>query len=124
VEALIMADMVKGEIIPACIDYQNDLAKLLERKKACGEYDSSLEEHLLGKIEKLTPCLLSKLETLENALSESGEKQNILARAVFFREEVFGAMVELRVIVDELETLVAKKYWPLPSYAEMLFSVI
>jgi glutamine synthetase len=33
-------------------------------------------------------------------------------------------MAELRLIVDELETLVAKKYWPLPSYARMLYSVV
>jgi len=31
IEALTMVDMVKGSIFPACIDYQNDLAKLLER---------------------------------------------------------------------------------------------
>jgi glutamine synthetase len=33
-------------------------------------------------------------------------------------------MSELRLIVDELETIVAKKYWPLPSYADLLYSVI
>jgi len=46
IEALTMVDMVKGEIFSACIDYQNDLAKLLKQKKACaasgGEYDVSL----------------------------------------------------------------------------------
>ncbi|MCL1958693.1 MAG: glutamine synthetase III, partial [Spirochaetes bacterium] len=54
IEALTMVDMVKSEIIPACIDYQNDLAKLLQRKKACsasaGDFDASLEEQLLGNI--------------------------------------------------------------------------
>jgi glutamine synthetase len=124
VEALTMVDIVKEEIVPAVIDYQNDLAKLLEKKKACGGYESSLEEHLLGKIAKLSSCLLSKLDTLEDTLLKSREEQNILAHAVFFREKVFNAMSELRLIVDELETLVAKKYWPLPSYAEMLYSVI
>jgi glutamine synthetase len=33
-------------------------------------------------------------------------------------------MSELRHIVDELEMLVAKKYWPIPTYAEILYSVI
>jgi glutamine synthetase len=124
IEALTMVDIVKEEIIPACIDYQNDLAKLFEKKKACGAYESSLEEHLLEKIAKLSSCLLERLDTLEDALIKSREEQNIFAHASFFREGVFGAMSELRLIVDELETLVAKKHWPLPTYAEMLYSVI
>ena len=124
IEALTMVDMVKGEIIPACIDYQNDLAKLLERKKACGAYDVSLEEHLLSSIAKLSSCLLKKLTVLENAILESREERDILAHACFCRDRIFVAMSELRIIVDELETLVANKYWPLPTYAKMLYSVI
>ena len=124
IEALTMVDMVKGEIIPACIDYQNELAELMERKRACGEYDASLEDHLLSSIAKLTSCLLKKLTVLESVLLESKEEQDILTQASFYRDKVFGGMSELRLIVDELETLVAKKHWPLPTYAEMLFSVI
>jgi glutamine synthetase len=124
IEALTMIDMIKGEIIPACIDYQNDLAKLLEKKKACGIYDSSLEGHLLDGIAKLSACLLKKLTALEDAVIESGEEREILAQARFYREKVFAAMSELRLIADELETMVAEKYWPIPSYAQMLYSVI
>jgi len=123
IEALTMVDMVKGKIIPACVDYQNELAKLLNRKKACGEYDVSLEEYLLGRISKLSGCLLKKLNMLENALIESKGEKEIHMLACFYRDRIFGAMSELRLIVDELETLVAKKYWPFPTYAEMLYSV-
>jgi glutamine synthetase len=37
---------------------------------------------------------------------------------------VFTAMSELRVVVDELEMIISKKYWRLPTYAEILYSVI
>jgi glutamine synthetase len=124
IEALTMVDMVKGEIIPACIDYQNDLTTLLQRKKSCGEYDSSLEEYLLNRIAKLSAGLLKKLTVLENVLLESKEEQDIFTQARFYRDRVFTAMAELRLVADELETLVAKKYWPLPSYARMLYSVV
>jgi glutamine synthetase len=124
IEALTMVDMVKGEIIPACIDYQNDLTTLLKRKKSCGDYDSSLEEYLMNRIAKLSAGLLKKLTVLENVLLESKEEQEIFTQASFYRDRVFIAMAELRLIVDELETLVAKKYWPLPSYARMLYSVV
>jgi len=124
IEALTMVDMVKGEIIPACIDYQNDLAKLLQRKKALGYFDSSMEEQLLGNIAKLSSCLVQKLATLEKVLLESKEERKILEQAQFYRNSIFAAMSELRLIVDELETLVARKHWPFPVYGEILFSVI
>jgi glutamine synthetase len=124
IEALTMVDMVKGEIIPACLNYQNDLARLVQRKKACGDYDVSVEEHLLANIAKLSSSLLKKLTTLENTLLESKEERAIAAQAGFYRDKIFTAMAELRLAVDELETLVARKHWPFPTYAQILYSVI
>ena len=124
IEALTMVDIVKSMVIPASIGYQNELAKLLERKKACGGFDTSLEESLLGNISKLSGSLVKRLATLENALLEYNDEQKILAWSVFVRDRVFVAMSELRCVVDELETLISKKYWTLPSYAELLYSVV
>ena len=124
IEALTMVDMVKGNIIPASVNYQNALSKLLERKKAIGNLDTTLETHLLDKIAKLSASLLKKLEALESAIDGTKEKHDVLAHASFYRDKVFTAMSELRMVVDELETLTDKKIWPLPSYGEMLFSVI
>ena len=123
IEALTMTDMVKGWVIPSCVDYQNDLAALLERKTACGQYDAALEEYLLERISTLSASLLKRLFTLEDAILESKKDREILALARFYRDEVFFAMCGLRIIVDELETLMAKKHWHLPTYAEMLYSV-
>ncbi len=123
IEALTMTDMVKKEIIQACISYQHELSQLLQSKKTDGRYDCTLEEYFLDKISKLSACLLRKLDTLENAMLETKKTTDALSLAEFYRDHVFGAMSELRLIVDELETLVAKKHWPLPTYAEMLYSV-
>ena len=112
IEALTMLDMVTGSIIPACVDYQNDLAKLLKTKKASGDFDSSLEERMLDKISKLSACMLKKLDALDGVLLKSGNHREILS-----------AMSELRIAVDELEICMAKKYWPFPSYGELLYSV-
>ena len=97
---------------------------LLQHKKAyAGTYSSTLEEYFLDSITKLSDCLLKKVSVLENALLESREPE-ILAQAVFYRDRIYTAMSELRLIVDELETFVAKKHWPIPAYAELLYSVI
>ena len=123
IEALTMIDIVKREIIPACISYQNELLPLLSGKQVHSEYDCTLEEHFLGKISKLSGCLLQKLDILEATTLNTKSEKDALALARFYRNKVFGAMSELRLIVDELETLIGKKHWPLPTYAEMLYSV-
>ena len=123
IEALTMVDMVKKGIMPACVAYQNDLSQLLCSKKSCGDFDCSLEEHLLGRLSGLSACLLKKLEDLETAVLETKDQTDELTLARFYRDRVFGAMTALRLTVDELETLVSADRWPYPTYAEMLYSV-
>ena len=123
IEALTMVDMIKSAVFPACIGYQNELATLLERKKTCGEYDTSLEAYLLGNISNLSGSLVKKLNALENTLLAYNEEQEVFTLSVFVRDQIFVAMSELRCVVDELEALIAKKHWTLPSYAELLYSV-
>ena len=42
-------------------------------------------------------------------------------RAVFCREKLVPAMEKLREPVDELEMLVDKDMWPMPSYGDLVF---
>ena len=51
------------------------------------------------------------------SVKEIGEK------AALIRDTVLERMEELREGCDEAETLTAKKYWPYPSYGDLLFSV-
>ena len=45
------------------------------------------------------------------------------ALADYYRDHVLAAMQELRITVDQLETMTPDDSWPFPSYGEMLFSV-
>jgi glutamine synthetase len=125
IEALTMIDIVKSAILPSCFDYQNDLVKLLERKRALSGFDTSAEEGLLGKIAELCGSLVRKLDALESALAKvtnfAGDARTL---ATFYHDGVFAAMYELREVADELETLVAKKHRALPSYGDVLYSVV
>ena len=123
IEALTMLDIVKGEIVPACISYQKELVGLLDLKKASGGFDVSLEAYLLDSISTLTGSLLKALKALEEVLAASEGEHEILEHAHFYRDKVIPAMTELRFVVDELEKLVARKHWPLPTYAELLYSI-
>jgi glutamine synthetase len=125
IEALTLIDLVNREVIPAVVAYQNELAALVNLKKQLSEdCADSLEAKLLTKLSKLGNCLEKRLTALsEQTVAVHGIEDSEQAAAAY-RERVFSGMGELRAAVDELELIVAKKYWTLPTYAEILYSVI
>ena len=60
---------------------------------------------------------------LEQAMTRLHTVTDILEEASMIRDEILPAMAALRTVTDEAETLTASKYWPYPSYGELLFSV-
>ena len=46
-----------------------------------------------------------------------------MVQADYVRDEILPKMGSLRAAVDEAEIMTAKKYWPFPSYGELLFGV-
>lgn len=124
IEALTMIDLAKKEIIPAILGYQGEIAEIANnKKKLSSSIQCCLEENILNKISTLGNSLYSKLEDLEKSVLDAKLHTEALNLAKYYRESVFMNMQQLRAVVDELETLVSKKYWTLPSYGELLFSV-
>jgi len=123
IEGLTMLDIIKRQIVPSIIAYQDELAKTLKSKKSCGSFDVSLEEFILERISKLSGSMLQKLITLDRNLFYPLQDNNIAKVATYYRDVTLNTMNELRRIVDELETMVAAKHWPIPTYAELLFNL-
>ena len=124
IEALTMIDLAKKEIIPAILGYQGEIAEIANnKKKLSSSIQCCLEKNILNKISALGNSLYSKLEDLEKSVLDAKLHTEALDLAKYYREPVFMNMQQLRAVVDELETLVSKKYWTLPSYGELLFSV-
>ena len=48
---------------------------------------------------------------------------DITEEGAMIRDEILPAMAKLRTVTDEAETYTAAKYWPYPSYGDLLFSV-
>ena len=74
-------------------------------------------------LDKLANCLSRRVSELEDSLISAYGIDSILARAQFFRDNVALCMTEVRAAADELETIVASKYWPYPTYSDLLFNV-
>jgi glutamine synthetase len=122
IEALTLIDMVKKEIIPACISYQGELIKLFDKKTSYG-FDVTLEQFLMKSISELSASLNKKLEETEVAILKAKAIKDNLEMAKFYKNIVLESMNRLRMIIDELEQIIAKKYWNLPTYADLLYSV-
>ncbi|MGN0451897.1 MAG: glutamine synthetase III [Acutalibacteraceae bacterium] len=123
IEALTMIDMAKRDILPAVSKYSHELTDTIIAKAACGDIDSSYEKDLAAKISKLTATAYKKVLKLEDATLKAKEIDDTTELSMFYKDSVFAAMSELRITVDELETLVPAESWPYPSYGDMLFSV-
>ena len=124
IEAQTMLDMVWKDILPAASAYTKELAETVAAKKAIGGgIDTSYEERLAGHMSVLLASATKKAEALEYALMGVKDITDTLALARYYRDTIFAAMNELRIIVDEMETHCAAKYWPYPSYGDILFSV-
>ena len=124
IEANTMVDMAKTQIVPAIENYIFEVAKTISAKL---EVDTTLscvyERKLLKKLSALTERIAIKTEELSDALLRLHDTEDILSEANSIRDTVLGKMGELRVVCDEAEVNTAKKYWPYPSYGDLLFSV-
>lgn len=123
IEALTMIDMAKKDILPAVSKYSHELSDTVIAKAACGDIDASYEKELLAKVSRLNASAYKKTEKLEKAVVKAKEISDTTELSKYYKDIVFAAMSELRITVDELETLVPATDWPYPSYGEMLFSV-
>ncbi len=123
IEALTFLEMIRKHIMPNSFAYQTALAKLVRSKKDI-DVSSKIESGLLQRITVLTEALAEKTEALEQAVRQSEQPMDGKALAEFCRKAIVPAMQDVRSVVDPLETLVSDEYWDLPTYGEMLYSII
>ena len=122
IEALTMIDMAKKDILPAVATYIKELAKTSQLAKECGA-DTSFEDDMVKRLSSLAAQTYRKLASLEEAEVKARDIDDVEALANFYHDTVFVAMGELRASADEIETLVGEKYWPYPTYGQLLFYV-
>ena len=120
IEALTAADMLGKQIIPAAIEYSGKLAETVAAKKAIG-VDAPAEAAMVKDLTEKTAALVEKRAALEAAIA--GVPDGVEGAARYYHDTVIAAMEAARAIADELEMLVGKKYWPFPTYGDMLFYV-
>ena len=122
IEAQTMIDMAKKDILPAVGTYMAELSETAVNKKTIG-ISTDIEMMLLNKLTALSVEAYAKLEALIAADASLDDIESNADKAFFAAYTLLPAMEDLRKVVDELESNTAEKYWPMPTYVDLLFGV-
>lgn len=122
IEARTMIDMARKQFLPAIIKYTKTLADTVNAVKQAGA-DTSVQEETLAEITVLLKDARAALMELEKVTAEVSEMPDGPEKAQKYYRVVHPAMDELRDPVDQLEMIVDKEAWPMPSYGDLIFEV-
>ena len=122
IEAKAMIDIAAKQIIPAVVKYTKELADTVLAVKEAGA-DASVQAEMLADISGLLTETKAALKKLEAVTEEATGKEEGKVQSEFYHFSVVPAMEGLRTPVDELEMIVDKEVWPMPSYGDLLFEV-
>ena len=124
IEGLTMVDMARKEILPAVEIYLGELSGFAAAKAAAvpglsGKYETAQITRLSGLVDEIYEAA----QALDTTLVRLKDISDFTDAAYVIRDVVLQKMAELRVVCDEAETLTAAKYWPFPTYGDLLFGV-
>lgn len=122
IEAKTMIDIAGKQIIPAVISYTTELANSVNSVSQAGA-DASAQKELLNEVSALLVEMKSAYKALVSADAKAGKIEAAKESAVYFKDIIIPAMTALRAPADKLEMIVDKKFWPFPSYGDLMFEV-
>ena len=124
IEALTMIDMVNKDILPAISEYIGVLSGgVLTVKGVCPAAPCTYEMSTVAKLSELSAAICEKILAFEKELERVNSCENKLEVANMYKDIILPAMESIRSDVDAAESMVSTKYWPYPSYGDILFSV-
>ena len=121
IEASVMVEMCRKQIIPAVSRYLGALSTSIINQEAIGL--AALEQKkLASRLQQSLEESITLTESLHIAVAEAlSHSDDARAQAEFYRDEVGTRMHGLRSHIDLLETYTDRSFWPLPSYDDLLF---
>ena len=124
IEAKAMIDIAGKSIIPAVIRYTTRLAdSIIKLKTAMFDIEPYAQSSILIDVNEHLKSAKLALENLIKLMDDAGEIAEADKHAGYMRKVIVPAMEELRKPIDELEMIVDKDLWPMPSYGDLLFEV-
>ena len=124
IEIKTMISMVNTLYLPAVSTYMNELSTLTKNLIEISKVKNlpTLNDSILTKLIDLYGQTIEANDDLTNSLKEIENMPNTYEKGNKIKDEIINKMNKLRNCVDSMEVITAKKYWPVPSYTDLLFS--
>ncbi len=125
IEALVMIEMVRRDILPAVIPYEKTLADaIIAMRTVSKDLNCRTETALLKQVSELLEQVSDCCDSLEKSVAGICTQPSELYGSLrSCNDVVLRDMQNLRSVTDRLETLVGKDIWPYPSYGRLLYRV-
>ena len=124
IEANTMELIARREILPAIEEYAAFVANTANAKKSLAtDLTCTYEAETVRKLSQLASDAYASLDELAKALDKVQGAKNVIEAGYLIRDELLGVMDRLRAACDEAETITSSKFWPFPTYDELLFGV-
>ncbi len=117
-EAKTMIHMVRKQFLPSSI-------KELSSYQQCQEleYKSSFIDKMKYDLCMKIDSIDAKCTLLEQLVSEVDSMENLRERGLFMQQMIRPQMEVLRQSVDQLETVMSKENYPIPTYSDIFYSL-
>lgn len=123
IDGRMIAELALNQIVPAAIQYQNELINNIRGMKDIG-LDmklASAQTELVKEISEHVSVIKAKSEAMTEARKAANNVDDVRERAIAYCDKVKPFFDEIRYHTDKLELIVDDKLWPLPKYRELLF---
>jgi glutamine synthetase len=124
IEIRTMISMVNTLYLPAVSTYMNELSSLTKNLLEISKFKTlpTMNDSILTRLIELYSQTIEANEDLTKSLKEIENLPNSYEKGNKIKDEILGKMDKLRKCVDSMEVITAKKYWPVPTYSDLLFS--
>ena len=124
IEARTMIHMASKHYVPAVVRYSARLSdSICKVRSACPAAPVAAQEKLLLRVTTLLNEAFDALNALKECMEQSDRVEGMRETAIFCHDRVTPAMKALRDPIDQLELLVDKDIWPVPTYGDLMFEV-
>ncbi|MBQ8599317.1 MAG: glutamine synthetase III [Oscillospiraceae bacterium] len=122
IEASTMLEMVKRQILPACIEYAGRVAGSFNNIQSAGLTAPAIGGHVQVVTSGIEGIIESVAE-LDAMVAKEDSMENAEEQALFSSTQLRQSMDELRRKCDALESIVDARNWPMPTYTDLLHRV-
>ncbi len=124
IEAETMVHMVGKHYVPAVISHMNTVATSMNNvKAACPNVPVSVQENLLKASGKLLGDATVAMESLQAQLAVVQGMEDVGEMAKAYHDVIVPTMAQVREPIDQLELMVDKDIWPVPTYGDLMFEI-